>query len=158
VVGQVAATHDPPATQTLFSQIPPLGHVPQSCELLQPSPITPQYWPVGWTQATRVVQDDESMIVGPSRPWTRSTPASFGPLPLPLPLPAPAPLPPFPPPPGACVGRTPAQLDNDPAATRAKNAKNATIRDLWLRSSSIAFSVGRRALKKVSGLATYGGG
>src|SRR4051812_21768317 len=38
----------------VVSQVLPAGHAPQSCELSQPSPTTPQYWPPVKAQETLV--------------------------------------------------------------------------------------------------------
>ena len=41
-------------TWWVVSQVLPAGHAPQSCELSQPSPTTPQYWPPVNAQETLV--------------------------------------------------------------------------------------------------------
>lgn len=81
--------HEAPWTQRPFSQIWSPGQVPQSCSPLQPSPILPQYCPLGGVHETFTHDPESGIALGPLGP--PSTPAGWPAVPL-LPPPPPAPL------------------------------------------------------------------
>ncbi len=120
VVGQAAATHAAPPTQTPFSQILSPGQAPQSCTPEQPSPIIPQYCPVACVQATLTQESASGSLAGPSGRdcCPPSTVTLVRPPPPPLPLLLPLPV-------GAPGALTPAQPPADRAASATSVAASA---------------------------------